>query len=693
MNFPHLVLFHVHIRLYEERCKDITPYKYFQHLMNYHDRRFAQHKTFRYYAYNSLLRWRALADGNIFVKNNPEFKDLTVAKLKEMINENPFVMKNIMYQASNIKGSKAYWYARAGELRDMVEQLTLPNLFLTLSCADHHWPDLFRLLTSTNIEDLSEFGRWKLVKKILKVKTFISEVLEKYYKVIDYWYRVEYQHRGSPHIHGLFWIENAPDVSNLDNMSEEYIQHVLDYYSELVTAINPIPDASSPDTHPCRRSYNVVEDFKQDLAELLHKVHRHTQCKPDSYFRIKKGSDVRQCRYGFPKPFPHQASLEKTEDGGWTFEPERDCDPRMNKYNQFIIQLWRANIDIAPVISKQALISYLVKYISKSEVNSNTLNELFCGAMEQLDEDDNVKKVLHKIYMKSCAERDISAQEVCHGLQGLPLCSAGKRKFIIVNLSLKKWLQIINDDDEIDKIGKSTIERYCERPHHLENLTLLEAAKSYDMLKWRRNCRDNIVRVFPRSNGIVGDEILDEKYYKSKILLHVHWRDHSTLKSDNESWKEVYHRNNLKTENDNNLSLNFEEQMDSEYDSEDDFNDAFEESEESMLVSRLAPNKIETSNISLGKRDVDLHYDWIASSKKHEEYGSIAEFESFIDCQKKHHAVQFSSDQQVVVAQLNSQIEKVKNNEIQNLKRILIQGKAGTGKSLIIKWAVKRKKG
>ncbi len=29
-------------------------------------------------------------------------------------------------------------------------------------------------------------------------------------KVVDHWYRVEFQARGSPHIHMLVWVENAP---------------------------------------------------------------------------------------------------------------------------------------------------------------------------------------------------------------------------------------------------------------------------------------------------------------------------------------------------------------------------------------------------------------------------------------------------------------------------------------------------
>ena len=43
-------------------------------------------------------------------------------------------------------------------------------------------------------------------------------------KIIDYFYHVEFQQRGAPHIHCLFWIENAPKLDT--NTDEEVCQFV-----------------------------------------------------------------------------------------------------------------------------------------------------------------------------------------------------------------------------------------------------------------------------------------------------------------------------------------------------------------------------------------------------------------------------------------------------------------------------------
>ena len=46
-------------------------------------------------------------------------------------------------------------------------------------------------------------------------------------KLLDYFYRVEFQQRGSPHIHMLNWIENAP---TLETNSEGEIVQFVDKY-------------------------------------------------------------------------------------------------------------------------------------------------------------------------------------------------------------------------------------------------------------------------------------------------------------------------------------------------------------------------------------------------------------------------------------------------------------------------------
>ncbi|KAK3909767.1 Protein pelota-like protein [Frankliniella fusca] len=142
----------------------VKPLNYFRHLMNYKDGRFAQHPRFRYFALNSLMIWPALTEGNMFIKRHTEFTDMAVPELKEQIRRDPNILKKMMLHSSNSRGTRGYWYARGKELLAMVEQLRLPTLFFTLSAADFHWPDLYKVLVLD--EDpltISEARRRKLI--------------------------------------------------------------------------------------------------------------------------------------------------------------------------------------------------------------------------------------------------------------------------------------------------------------------------------------------------------------------------------------------------------------------------------------------------------------------------------------------------------------------------------------------------
>lgn len=44
-------------------------------------------------------------------------------------------------------------------------------------------------------------------------------------KVIDFWTRIEFQNRGSPHVHLVVWIENAPSFETPEGLA--YIDQVI----------------------------------------------------------------------------------------------------------------------------------------------------------------------------------------------------------------------------------------------------------------------------------------------------------------------------------------------------------------------------------------------------------------------------------------------------------------------------------
>ena len=86
--------------------------------------------------------------------------------------------------------------------------------------------------------------------------------------VVDFFYKVEFQMRGSPHIHMLIWIENAPQLD--DTLHSE---------TEVTTFVNKYVCCTK-------------DDDMEDLVSYQQHAHGRT-C------RKKNRND---CRFNFPQP-------------------------------------------------------------------------------------------------------------------------------------------------------------------------------------------------------------------------------------------------------------------------------------------------------------------------------------------------------------------------------------------------------
>ena len=128
------------------------------------------------------------------------------------------------------RNSPSFWEEKKKELFAMVKQLGCPTIFLTLSAAETHWFPLIKHLEKTiNKRDISEEDfqimsfpqkcellrsdpvsccryfdfRTRKLFKFIKAKHSIF----KKHPIIDYYFRVEFQQRGSPHIHSMLWLK------------------------------------------------------------------------------------------------------------------------------------------------------------------------------------------------------------------------------------------------------------------------------------------------------------------------------------------------------------------------------------------------------------------------------------------------------------------------------------------------------
>ncbi|XP_052130984.1 uncharacterized protein LOC127751444 [Frankliniella occidentalis] len=368
--------------------------------MLYRDGRFAKDPRFRFFLLNSMMRWQALRLGNIFVKQNSFFNKMTVYQLKQYLKRNPGHLKEILFYSRRIKSTKAYWRSRCSELEDMVKQIGAPTVFFTLSSADYHWKELYRLLGCEESANLTYSEKSRLLSEnplILttffkhRVQYFLKKTFYDYFDVQDFWFRTEFQSRGSCHVHGVAWLKNAPDITRLN--SEKDKAEALKYFTNLVTCQNPDLSFRPNLIHPCSKNITDIVNLEDDLAELVNRVQRHS-CST-SYCLKKRNRIVRDCRFGFPKDLQESSELS-VSDGGHEIVFQRN-DQFVNNFNPWILQTWRSNIDFSPIVSERILYKYIAKYA----------NLLYNGQFE----DEHCKKVIRKLLVKTCAEHDYSAQE------------------------------------------------------------------------------------------------------------------------------------------------------------------------------------------------------------------------------------------------------------------------------------------
>jgi hypothetical protein len=152
------------------------------------------------------MRWRALQEGVVFVKQNINDSQIDVTDIQEMIsNRDKQLADRIMKYGEGLRGSVQFWMGRRRELLDMIKQIRHRGLlFFTFSAADFHWSKLHKLMLedgySAADESISSETRQKNIINNPHIATwffhrrfenFFNDVLKPRWDLEDWWYRFE----------------------------------------------------------------------------------------------------------------------------------------------------------------------------------------------------------------------------------------------------------------------------------------------------------------------------------------------------------------------------------------------------------------------------------------------------------------------------------------------------------------------
>ena len=224
--------------------------KYFNARLLHYSGGFATNSEYLFFA-QFVLEQKKVADSINIALKKIQGQPITVSQIKSDANK----FKSLVCQDQaylllrQVSGTPPYWQRFMYEVVAMAKQLGIPAWFMTLSCADLRWPELFKIvartqgrdITDDEIEALSYTERCQMLNANPvvtakhfqhRVETFFSKVLLSQInprgKITYYALRIEFQMRGSPHLYALIWTSDCPQLTseNKDACIEFIDKHV-----------------------------------------------------------------------------------------------------------------------------------------------------------------------------------------------------------------------------------------------------------------------------------------------------------------------------------------------------------------------------------------------------------------------------------------------------------------------------------
>ena len=463
----------------------------------------------------------------------------------------------------DIPNTPPYFEKLGKELRAMVRQLGNPTIFISLSSADTSWVPLQQALGLLLDEAVysENFIKEEMTfeQKCQQVSShpaacsrYFHHRVQKFFKyiimgphspfgnVIDYAHRTEFQKRGSPHIHGLLWIDNAPKF----NISSD--KEICEYIDSCISC-----------------SLDVIEEEKQFVKLQIHK-HSRT-CK-----KVVKRKAT--CRFGVPWP-PMQETqilyplgtenvdeisvlqehykvlinkLKKLPEDVETHESwltyngidedkyihiirstlkrpkvflkRRPAENRVNAYMKGLLAVWQGNHDVQFVLDPYQCVTYICDYMMKSQKGMSDLLRVACE--EAKAGNMNLRERIRHMGNKFLNAVEEPIQACCYAILQLPISYSTRKKEFIntsppeervgLTKSLKKLEQL--EPNSKDVTYKSNIDRYMMRPKQLASWCLADYVAKIDI---EYPSKEKFLHCDTDEEVINGDELEDHDQHVS----------------------------------------------------------------------------------------------------------------------------------------------------------------------------------
>ena len=410
--------------LHFKRPKKITPQQYFtQRLLNV-DKRFSRDPDFLFVAQYYVERYGLKRQIDISMQKG---KLVTSDDGMKVIQPNDFF--NIF---KLIPGTPAYWKVFRNEIMAKIEQLGPFHIFFTLSCNEMGWPEIAAAIlqernhtvsfkeefwdgTAESIlidnVPLNEYCEQMTNKSSLfmdqvilitmmfdnRVKAFLKNILNSD-EVEHYAYRIEFQVRGMPHVHGVLWLNSQVideyllpnktfDVNNeklpnlIDAWSTCSLENENDKLNSIVKEVNihkhkrckqkgqecrfdfpRLPSDQTLVAHPLPKE--TPDDERKSILKEVKLIKSKLNSKKDYDSNITLDDFLEDI--GIPKK-KYLWALKISEKGEYVVLKRKVCEAFVNNYRPSYMYAWQVNIDIQVCLDAYSVVSYISDYFTKPD--------------------------------------------------------------------------------------------------------------------------------------------------------------------------------------------------------------------------------------------------------------------------------------------------------------------------------------
>jgi len=495
-------------------------------------------------------------------------KHLTAQEFHNRLQARDGEMQSKMFTLlANLRGSKEYFAKLGMDIRWMIQQLGPPTLFITCSTAEWFSEPLISHIRNLNKDGVTNVDLMTPAELCALDPVTVSIHFQKKWQTIftnlinsketplfcpvaDYFWRIEYQNRGAPHVHCVLWIDGAPVLGK--NTPDE----VKQYIDKVITCEKPNA-ATSPTLS------NLVSQFQE------HKCNSYCQ---KSYKH--NGKFFKKCRFGFPRPAKHNTELNDPVDClamSKSKQPRKRLyhltrssdESQINDYNPALLLANQANVDVQYIGHVGSRLPYYItEYMTKHERSEqdNMWQDIFSTTR-------SLGTNAMSFILKSVKSRQVGANEAADRLLGHKLYSKSRQMRFADLQPSSQAKRVLKSANEINQLLKSNpdsqdiflphwvFDIYPARPEELENTSLHEflgwyerekvitrkeplQVKGYGFYLRRRSAKPYIVT--HRNVNPHESQEKKEQYFYQLLKLFKPWRSESDLCLPSKTYSETF---------------------------------------------------------------------------------------------------------------------------------------------------------